>query len=162
MNDSGFNEGFFVATAHLAVSNTKIQRAANQQDIFIDGGECQNVVNSINLLQNEEDETHLRVNHHQSLSNRSIITFFDESNQSIAQEFRANESVIHLAPTTIPPAILEIQTTEPNQLYYELMAQQERFTIEEEDENLNNSTSQQTLGSNTGITVSALAKVNAL
>jgi len=29
MSDSGFNEGLFVATAHLAVSNAKIQRAAN-------------------------------------------------------------------------------------------------------------------------------------
>ena len=66
-----------------------------------------------------------------------------------------------MAPTSVPGAILEIHTSDPNHLYFDLM-QQDRFTIEEEDEHLNNSTSQQTLGSNTGITVSAQAKINAL
>jgi hypothetical protein len=52
-----------IATAHLAANSTTMksithQRAANQQDIFIDGGECQNVINSRNL---QIDDNHLRV-----------------------------------------------------------------------------------------------------
>lgn len=46
-----------------------------------------------------------------------------------------------MAPTSVPGAILEIHTSDPNHLYFDLM-QQDRFTIEEEDEHLNNSTSQ--------------------
>ncbi|TNV87556.1 hypothetical protein FGO68_gene11686 [Halteria grandinella] len=76
----------------------------------------------------------------QTVSNGSIITFYDESNQSIAQEFMINDGVAMVLPTGQPQtvgAILEV--TNDDQLFekYDEMfppVQQQRLTIEEVDE----------------------------
>jgi hypothetical protein len=62
----------------------------------------------------------------QTLSNGSVLTFYDESNQSIAQEFRGEESTVgYVIPSSVimPKSsgpILEINTDEAECFFADL------------------------------------------